>query len=357
MLDREGELIHPASAYLASESGHIESESAEHDLHCFQAIRRMDEILVSNFMVFDDVVRGGGYDLCVADEGWEIDYFLHEHPREKKAAFAWMTDFVGWLPMPDGGAEEARLTNNYNAEMVEHVARNPGVRDRALFVGNAEDIVTDRLGPRLPLIREWTAEHFDFVGYITGFDPAELADRSALRDELGYREDEQICIVTVGGTGVGGHLLRRVIDAFPEVKRRIPGLRMVVVAGPRLDAAAFAPAEGLDVRPYVHDLYRHLAACDLAVVQGGLTTTMELVANRRPFLYFPLGHHFEQNFHVAYRLDRHGAGRRMDLATLQPHELVDAMVAEMGREVAYVEVERDGARRAATGLAEMIRGA
>ena len=36
----------------------------------------------------------------------------------------------------------------------------------------------------------------------------------------------------------------------------------------------------------MHDLYRHLA-CDLAVVQGGLTTAMELTANRRPFIYFP----------------------------------------------------------------------
>ena len=52
-----GERIHPASAELANESAHIESESAEHDLHCFQALRRMDEILVANFMVFHDVVR------------------------------------------------------------------------------------------------------------------------------------------------------------------------------------------------------------------------------------------------------------------------------------------------------------
>ena len=36
---------------------------------------------------------------------------------------------------------------------------------------------------------------------------------------------------------------------------------------------------------YVHELFRMLACCDLAVVQGGLTTTMELVANRRPFVY------------------------------------------------------------------------
>ena len=57
VLEARGEPIHPASAFLANESRHIESESAEHDLHCFQAIRRMDEILLANFMVFHDLVR------------------------------------------------------------------------------------------------------------------------------------------------------------------------------------------------------------------------------------------------------------------------------------------------------------
>ena len=75
---------------------------------------------------------------------------------------------------------------------------------------------------------------------MTGFDPADFADREALRAELGYAADEQVCIVTVGGSGVGGHLLRRVIDAFPEAKQRVPDLRMIVVAGPRIDPAIAA---------------------------------------------------------------------------------------------------------------------
>ena len=77
-------------------------------------------------------------------------------------------------------------------------------------------------GPQLPMIRDWTRDHFAFAGYTTGFDPADFADRAALRHRLGYRDDEQVCIVTVGGSGVGGHLLRRVIDAYPEAKRRVP---------------------------------------------------------------------------------------------------------------------------------------
>jgi len=350
VLETRGERIHPASALLANESRHIESESAEHDLHCFQAIRRMDEILLANFMLFHDLVRDEQYDLWIGDEAWELDYYLHENPEQKRAGYVWLTDFVGWLPIADGGDHEAFLTADYNAEMIEHIARFPRVRDRAVFVGNPDDVVPDAFGPDLPLIRDWTEKHYDFAGYVTGFDPASLGDREA----LGYRDDEQVCIVTVGGSGVGGHLLRRVIAAFPEAKERVPELRMIVVAGPRIDPESLPQHEGLEVRAYVHELYRHLAACDLAVVQGGLTTSMELTANRRPFLYFPLRHHFEQNFHVRHRLGRYGAGRRMDFETDGPSEIAAAIADEIGREVDYRPVETDGAARAAALIAELL---
>ena len=201
VLEAEGERIHPASRHLANESRHIESESAEHDLHCFQALRRMDDILAANFMLFHDVVRENRYDLWIGDEAWELDYYLHENPSEKRAPFAWLTDFVGFLPMPDGGKRERFLTADYNAEMIEHIARHPKVRDEAIFVGDPDDIVPDRFGPELPPIRQWTEEHFRFAGYVTGFDPAAFADRDALRSELGYDPEERVCIVTVGGSG------------------------------------------------------------------------------------------------------------------------------------------------------------
>jgi pimeloyl-ACP methyl ester carboxylesterase/predicted glycosyltransferase len=354
VLEASGERIHPASLELANESGHIESESAEHDLHCFQAIRRMDEILVANFMVFHDVVSAEPYDLWIGDEAWELDYFLHENPELKTAAYCWLTDFVGWIPMPDGGEREAYVTSDYNAEMIEHIARFPRLRDRAVFVGNPDDIVPETFGPDLPAIRDWTESHYDFAGYVTGFDPAAMGDRDKIRAELGYLPDEKVCIVTVGGSGVGGALLSRVIEAFPEAKRRVPDLRMIAVAGPRIDRSMLPAKEGLEVRPYVHELYRHLAACDLAVVQGGLTTAMELTAGKRPFLYFPLKHHFEQNFHVRHRLQRYGAGRCMDFETSTPEAIARAIADEIGTQVAYRDVETDGAARAAALIAEML---
>jgi UDP:flavonoid glycosyltransferase YjiC (YdhE family) len=256
--------------------------------------------------------------------------------------------------MPDGGEREAYLTTDYNAEMIEHIARYPRIRDRAVFVGNPDDIVPDHFGPDLPRIRSWTEDHYSFSGYVTGFDPSEFVDREAIRAELGYRSDEKVCIATVGGSGVGEHLLRRVAASFEETKIRIPGLRMILVAGPRIDAGSLPRADGLEVRPYVHNLYRHLAVCDLAVVQGGLTTAMELTANRTPFLYFPLRHHFEQNFHVRHRLNRYGAGRCMDFDTATPEVIADAIREEIDRLVDYQTVETNGAKRAAELLSELL---
>jgi pimeloyl-ACP methyl ester carboxylesterase/predicted glycosyltransferase len=354
VLEARAERIHPASARLASESHHIESEAAEHDLHCFQAIRRMDEILLSNFMAFHDLVREENYDVWIGDEAWELDYFLHENPEEKRAAYAWLTDFVGWLPMPDGGDREAALTTDYNADMIEQIERYPRVRDRAIFVGNETDIVSDSFGAGLPAIRDWTKAHYDFAGYVTGFDPAAFSDRESVRAELGYRPDEQVCIVTVGGSGVGQSLLRKVIHAYEPARKRVPNLRMIVVAGPRVDPATLPTYDGVEIRPYVYELYRHLAVCDLAVIQGGLTTAMELTANRRPFLYFPLGHHFEQNFHVRNRLQRYRAGRCMQYNMETSETIAAAIAEEIGRTTDYLPVEADGAARAAQLIADLL---
>lgn len=354
MLRAAGEQVHPGSAWLASEAAHIDDECAEHDLHAFQAIRRMDEILVSNFMVFHDVVASDHYDLVIGDEAWEVDHFLHENPELKRFAFAWMTDFVGWLPMPDGGPDEAALTADYNAEMIEQRARYRGLRDRSIFVGDPSDVVPDRFGPALPGIREWTEREFDFAGYVTGFDPADVGDREALRAALGVRDGERLCIVTVGGSGAGEALLRRILDAVPAVRQALPDLAVAVVTGPRIDPATLPHPDGATIHRYVPDLHRHLAACDIAVVQAGLTTCMELTASRRPFVYVPLRHHFEQNIHVRHRLEGYGAGRCLPYDELTPESLSAALLEEIDRPVAYRPVATDGAARAATLLAGLL---
>jgi predicted glycosyltransferase len=352
VLAGHGERVHPASGALASEVAHIESEAGEHELGVFEAFRRMDEILVANFMVFADLVQERHYDLWIGDEAWELDHFLHENPELKRTAYAWLTDFVGWLPTAESDAREATLTADVNEDMLEQVARLPRIRDRAIFVGDREDVVAGTFGPGLPSIRDWTAQRYQFCGYVTGQAPP--ADREGLRARLGYRPGEPVCLVTVGGSAVGRHLLQRAVAAHPLAARRLPGLRTVVVTGPRIDPAAVPAPTGVQVHGYLPELADHLAACDFAVVQGGLATTMELTAAGRPFVYVPLGRHCEQAVHVRHRLQRHRAGQHLDYSDATPQRLAELIVRGIGRPVDYRPVPTDGAARAAALLAELL---
>ncbi len=106
---------------------------------------------------------------------------------------------------------------------------------------------------------------------------------------------------------------------------------------------------------YVHELYRHLAACDVAVVQGGLTTTMELVAAQRPFVSLPLTSHMEQRFHVRHRLDRYGARDWLDFADATPDRLAEAIAGAIASAPADRAIDPGGAARAAALIAELLQ--
>jgi pimeloyl-ACP methyl ester carboxylesterase/predicted glycosyltransferase len=354
-LQREGERLHPITQRLANESRHFERVAGEHDLSAFFALRTMDEVMSHNFMTFVDLVEAEHYDIVIGDEAWEVDYHYHENPELKRQPYVFLTDFVGCLPMEPGNDREAALCADRNADDIEHVARYPYLRDAAIFVGNRDDVSEQRFGPGLPVIREWTDRNFCYCGYCLPFDARTLADTERLRAQHGYRSDEKIAIAAVGGTATGEHLLQRIAAAFPRMKRELPELRLILVTGPRLSTDAFKPQPGLELRPYVHKLYEHLACCDLALVQGGLSTTMELVATRRPFLSFPLQRHFEQCVHVRQRLANYAADRSMDYAaTLDPDQLAARALAAMHEPVRYRPVETDGAARAALRIAQVL---
>ncbi len=151
--------------------------------------------------------------------------------------------------------------------------------------------------------------------------------------------------MTVGGSGVGGGLLTRLVESFPESKRLVPELRMIVVCGPRIDPDSLPTVDGLEVVSYVHELSRHLAACDVAVVQGGPDDLHG--ARRRPDAVplLPLRRHCEQQLHVRYRLERYGAGRALHFDTATPDSIAAEIALALTDHPTPAPVERDGAAR------------
>ena len=354
LLAASGERIHPLSARLASETRHIELE-----------VGRARPALL----------RGA------APHGRGADRQLHDLPGCRRRGRLRSGDrrrILGHRPIlaRASGTEEgqARLVDRLRRLRADAGRR----RARGLFDGRLQrrddrphrapsrsarprHLRRQPRGHHRPLVRQGPAgnarlgaPHFDFSGYILGEHPETFGGRAELRHSLGYRPDERVCIVTVGGSGVGTHLIKRILQSYPMARARLPELRMILVAGPRIDPQSLAAPAGVEVRDFVPNLDRHLAACDLALVQGGLTTCMELTAAGTPFLYFPLKNHFEQNFHVAHRLDQYGAGRRMEFATSTPDMIAEAMVAALAAPTHFKPVEAEGAARAARMLADLV---
>jgi pimeloyl-ACP methyl ester carboxylesterase len=77
-----------------------------------------------------------------------------------------------------------------------HVESEAGEHDRHDLHENPE--LKTAFGPGLPEIRDWTAAHYDFTGYVLPFDPGEFADREAVRARLGFRPDETLVFAAVG---------------------------------------------------------------------------------------------------------------------------------------------------------------
>jgi UDP-N-acetylglucosamine:LPS N-acetylglucosamine transferase len=113
--------------------------------------------------------------------------------------------------------------------------------------------------------------------------------------------------------------------------------------------------DGIEFLPFVKDPIRYYAACDLAVIQGGLSTAMELTALGRPFLYFPLKDHFEQQHLVELRVKRYKAGVRMNFDDTNPWDLAEVITANMEAPVDYKPVDTDGAKKAASMIIELLQ--
>jgi UDP-N-acetylglucosamine:LPS N-acetylglucosamine transferase len=225
--------------------------------------------------------------------------------------------------------------------------------DLALFVGVPKNVPDKTFGFLLPNRRDFANDMYKFVGYVFPFNVDEYSNNQEVKKKLGY-DIGPLIICSIGGTSIGKELLELCGKAYGIVKTKIPDLYMKVVTGPRLTAGHLNLPEEVEVVGFVPRLYEHFAACDLAVLQGGATSTLELTALRRPFIYFPLEDHCEQE-QVSRILTQHGAGSRLTLSETTPELLANKMIESISKKVSYPEIPKDGSRKAATLIVELLK--
>lgn len=308
---------------------------------------------IHNARVIKRAALNAGVDVLVGDETYELLVAdLTKISVLPPMPFVIIYDFLA-LDVTTGGPFERLGAWLFNFLWAQESRVTGRGRNTALFVGEREDVADKKFG-RFLANRRKVAEHMSFVGYVLTFPLEETLDRDGLRRRLGYGP-APLVVCTVGGTSIGRELLELCGRAYPLALDSLPGLRMLLVCGPRLDPASLDVPAGVERAGMVPDLWRHFAACDLAITQGGGTTTLELEALRRPFIYFPLKGHAEQELTIAPRLARHGAGVRMTLESTTPESLARAIIDNLGRPPDHPPIPVDGARLAAQAIMERAR--
>jgi hypothetical protein len=340
-LKDRGEHLHPGAARLGAGTAAAEATAKSNGLNitmwAFGARKQWSQDAALALSLIDS----GRYSAMIGDESYDLAIKLLERPEPPGCPCFILYDFLGLDRMTLNPVEWLAVY------MFNRVwSTDPRGHYRPVFLGELEDLPLARFGPGGQPRRAWATRYAHVVGNALQFYPPDYADRPALKARLGYGP-EPLVLASIGGTAVGADLLRLCLAAYPHAQRVVPDLRMVLVSGPRL---AVQPADlptGVEVKSFVPRLYEHFAACDLAVVQGGGTTTMELTALRRPFIFFPLEGHCEQQKFVVPRQQRLRAGIRLRFADTSPEELGRQMAANVGANVDYVEPDVGGAPKLA----------
>jgi hypothetical protein len=357
MLRDAGEHVLAEADEWAEETQTAESAAGEYASSIFKYVLKAYDGMDRNAEVFERVTSKKDYDVVVGDETYELWEPLVKKPERLRCPFVMIYDFVGF-DAPRAGLIEKLGSYYFNRMWVSSDRKlfAESSRHRALFVGEPDDIPDAELGLMLPNRKTHAMNHYDFIGYVLTFDPGAFANGDEIRSSLGYDRSPMI-LVTVGGTSIGRPLLELSAKAFPLIKEEIPDVRMVMACGPRIDPGSVEVPlgwEDLEILGYVPRLYEYMAISDLAIVQGGGTTTLELTALGRPFLYFPLHGHFEQEIAVSSRLQRHRAGIRMQFADTTPEALAREAVTRMRERPSTPPLRTDGARVAAERILQAV---
>jgi UDP-N-acetylglucosamine:LPS N-acetylglucosamine transferase len=352
VLKRNGEKLLPEADLLFSSNSVMEKSAKEYKANLVQWAVNVRKGWVKNGKVYAKISDSYDFDLWIGDEPYDIMIAMVTNQGLKKRPFVVVYDFLGldastWNPIDHIAAY---MTNRL---WLNFLKSEPPLAEKSFFIGELEDVPDRSFGLMLPNRRKIAEEIVTFVGYIVPEDIAKYKNKLEARQLLGYG-DEPLIVCSIGGTSTGKELLDLCIKAYPLIKSKIPNVRMILVCGPRLSTESIKAPEGVDVLGYVPNLYRHMGAADLCIVSGGGTITLELTALEKPFLYFPLEQHFEQEVSVAGRCQRHRAGIKMICSSTTPELLAETVFSNIEKRVDYAKIPIDGSKEIAKKINELL---
>ncbi len=350
LIEDTGESLLPESRLSADYNEAAALATVGFRLNLMRFVRLSDSMFKQNAaLFFRDVAPKYDFDLVVGDESFEIVMAVSDGKAQLDCDMIMIEDFIAMATLSKNPLEKLGVYR-LNRRKVSRMPRSSDLRLTHTFVGEPEDVPDSNFGFMLPNQREFAKQYYQFLGYIVRFDPSEYANKAKIRAKLGYG-NMPLIICATGGTATGMEILDKCGKAYSLLRKDMPDLRMICVCGELYGRKPPELPSGVEVHNLIPNLYEHYAACDLAVVVGGMTTTIELAALRRPFIFFPLENQFDQQLYVTARLARLGAGIRMRYFETTPESLAATIKASMNKKPQWKTISTNGAKTAA----EIIR--
>ena len=183
------------------------------------------------------------------------------------------------------------------------------------------------------------------------------ADKSRAKSELGFSPDEKL-VVSVWGSLGSGHM-NGIMESFAPIAAEKGGFRLIHSAGKGgfeklkkvLDETCpQRESRGVDVRPYIYDMPRVMAAADLIMCRSGASTLAELCALGKPALLVPspnvTNNHQEKNARVLENLGGAAVYLEGEFTAQSLYDDICAMLAN------YEKLEKMGKAMAGAGMKE-----
>jgi predicted glycosyltransferase len=185
-----------------------------------------------------------------------------------------------------------------------------------------------------------------YTGFVASRpDPARAR---ALRERLGIHAGKKLVVASCGGGRAGHRLLRPVIAACRQIRRRLP-VQLEVFTGPFMEASEFEDLQsmadtGLSVQRFTPNFMDYLSAADLSISLAGYNTCMNLLATGVPALVLPYARQREQPLRVE-KLKPYLTLRTLEESDLDPDRLCRAVERglELQRQIIPPPVNLDGA--------------
>jgi len=358
-LKEHNETLLPESKNWPSETLVAENTREGVNLNLTKYLINVRDTWNQQWNIFKEILDKHQFDLIIGDEAYQIVNNLIDAAEMNEPVthtpFIIIYDFIGDRAMTDD-PKEIEMVRRINdkwlhrtvVQFPEEIPQNLITR---FFVGEIDDIEPRETLKGITDFKEAVKDHITFLGNIIRFDPQEFKASYLIREKLGY-SSSPLVVCSVGGSNVGVSMFNLCIDSYKILEEKVPGLQMVLVCGPRMDPEELDLPSGVKAYGYVSNLIELFAACDLAIIQLGLSSAMELIALEKPFIYFPIPQHFEQD-ELAKRFNRRNIGVDMSVTSATVEALAKAILDNLSKEVRYPITNFNGAKNAALAIKEL----